>query len=103
MDDVRTYTGTMVVDLLLPESRSLKDLRGPLRALAQRLRNGDFAVARVGPADRRQRAFLAIAAVAGEAEMAEARLDEAERLVYDSPFEVADLRRRVEVESFHAG
>jgi uncharacterized protein YlxP (DUF503 family) len=100
VDDVRIYTGLLVADLVLPQARSLKDLRAPLRALAQRLRNRDFAVARVGPADRLQRAHLAVAAVAGEAEQAEARLDEAERLVYDSPFEVADLRRAVTVETY---
>lgn len=103
MDDVRIYTGTMVADLVLAGSRSLKDMRAPLRALAQRLRNQGYAVARVGPADRMQRAFLAVTAVAGEAEVAEARLDEAERLVYDSPFEVADLRRNVSVDTFPSG
>lgn len=103
MDDVRIYTGTLVADLVLPGSRSLKDLRAPLRSLAQRLRNDGFAVARVGPADLAQRAFLAIAAVSGEAEVAEGRLDEAERLVYDSPFEVADLRRGLVVETFPSG
>jgi uncharacterized protein YlxP (DUF503 family) len=103
LDDVRIYTGTLVADLVLPGSRSLKDLRAPLRALAQRLRNRDFAVARVGPTDRQQRAFLAIVAVAGESEQAEGRLDEAERLVYDSPFEVADLRRALAVETFPCG
>lgn len=103
MDDVRIYTGTLVADLVLAGSRSLKDMRAPVRALAQRLRNHGYAVARVGPADRQQRAFLAIATVAGEAELAEARLDEAERLVYDSPFEVADLRRGVAVETFPSG
>lgn len=103
MDDVRVYTGSLVADLVLPGSRSLKDLRAPLRALVQRLRNQDFAVARVGPADLAQRAFLAVGAVSGEPELAEARLDEAERLLYDSPFEIADLRRGVTVETFPSG
>ena len=103
MDDVRIYSGTLVADLVLPGSRSLKDLRAPLRALSQRLRNQGFAVSRVGPVERLQRAFLAIATVAGEPGQAEARLDEAERLVYDSPFEVADLRRGVVVETFPSG
>lgn len=103
MDDVRIYTGTLVADLVLPGSRSLKDQRAPLQALSQRLRNHGFAVARVGPVERAQRAFLAIAAVAGESEQLEARLDEAERLVFDSPFEVADLRRGVAVETFPSG
>ncbi len=94
------YTGSLVADLILGGARSLKDLRAPLRALAQRLRNQGFTVARVGPAGLSQRAFLAIAAVSGEPELVEARLDEAERLLYDSPFEIADLRRGVAVETF---
>lgn len=97
------YTGSLVADLVLTGARSLKDLRAPLRALAQRLRNHGFAVARVGPADLTQRAFLAVGAVSGEPELAEARLDEAERLLYDSPFEIADLRRGVTVETFRSG
>lgn len=100
---MRIYTGSLVADLVLPGARSLKDLRAPLRALAQRLRNHGFAVARVGPADLAQRAFLAVGAVSGEPELAEARLDEAERLLYDSPFEIADLRRGVTVETFRSG
>jgi uncharacterized protein YlxP (DUF503 family) len=103
MDDVRIYTGTLVADLVLPGSRTLKELRAPLRALVQKLRNQDFAVARVGPAELAQRAFLAVAAVSGEADLVEARLDEVERLLYDSPFEVADLRRGVAVETFRSG
>ncbi len=103
MDDVRLYTGTLVADLVLPGARSLKDLRGPLRSLVQKLRNQDFAVARVGPADLMQRAFVAVAAVSGEVDQVEARLDEAERQFYDSPFEVADLRRGVAVETFPSG
>lgn len=100
MDDVRVYTGSLVADLVLGGARSLKDLRAPLRALAQRLRNQGFAVARVGPADLSQRAFLAVGAVSGDSEQVEARLDEAERLLYDSPFEIADLRRGMTVETF---
>jgi uncharacterized protein YlxP (DUF503 family) len=103
VDDVRIYTGTLTADLVLPGARSLKDLRAPLRALVQRLRNQDFAVARVGPADLFQRAFVAIATVSGQADLVDGRLDEAERLLYDSPFEVADLRRGVTVETFPSG
>ncbi len=103
MDDVRIHTGTLVADLVLPGSRSLKDLRAPLRALVQKLRNQEYAVARVGPAELMQRAFLAIVAVSGDAEVVEGRLDEAERILFESPFEVADLRRDVTVETFPSG
>ncbi len=63
MDDVRVYTGTLIADLVLQEAHSLKDRRKPLRALVQRLRNHDFSVAQVGPADLMRRVFLAISVV----------------------------------------
>lgn len=103
MDDVRIYTGTLVADLVLPGSRSLKEMRAPLRALVQKLHNREFAVARVGPAELAQRAFVAIVAVSGDSEVVEGRLDEAECALFASPFEVADLRRDVTVETFPSG
>ncbi len=95
MDDVRVYTGTLVVDLVLPHARSLKERRKPLQALQQRLRNQDFALAQVGPADLTQRVFLAVAAVSGSAQRLDERLDRAERLLFASGFEVAGIERRI--------
>ena len=103
MDDVRVYTGTLVADLVLPGARTLKDLRAPLRALVQKLRNLDYAVAQVGPSGRAQRAFVAVAVVSGDTGLVDGLLDGAERLLWDSPFEVADLRRSVTVETFPSG
>ena len=100
MDDVRIYTGTLVADLVLGEARSLKERRGPQRALTQRLKNLDFAVAQVGPADLTQRLFLAVTAVSGEESELADRLDGAERVLFASDFEVADLRRLISVETF---
>ena len=65
MDDVRTYTGTLIADLVLQEAQSLKDRRRAQRALVQRLLNREFALAQVGPADLVQRLFLAVSAVSG--------------------------------------
>lgn len=103
LDDVRTYTGTLIADLVLPAARSLKERRGPLRALMQRLRNHDFAVAQVGPADLIQRAFLSVSAISGTSGKTEELLDKAERLIFASDFEVADLRRNVQAETFNSG
>lgn len=103
LDDVRTYTGTLIADLVLPEARNLKEKRAPLRALKQRLRNHDFAVAQVGPADLIQRAFLAVAAVSGSPGAVDEMLDKAERILFASGFEVADLRRVSNGETFHSG
>lgn len=103
MDDVRVYRGSLIADLVLPQARNLKERRGPLRALVQKLRNQDFAVAQVGPTDLRQRVFLAVTAVSGSDSLLESLLDHAERLIFTTEFEVADLRRNIDVESFHCG
>ncbi len=93
MDDVRVHTGTLIADLVLPGAASLKERRRALRSLVQRLHNLHFATAQVGPVDLRQRVFLAIVDVSGQTAQLRERLDEAERLVYDSEFEVAALHR----------
>jgi uncharacterized protein YlxP (DUF503 family) len=103
MDDVRTYTGTLIVDLVLNAARSLKDRRGPQRTLVQRLRHHDFAVAQVGPADLVQRLFLAVVTVSSSETRVAERLDGAERVLFASDFEVADLRRIITVDTFHSG
>lgn len=95
MDDVRAHTGTLVLDLVLQHADSLKDKRQALRPLLQRLRNQDFAIAQIGPPDLTQRAFLAISDVSGSVARLEERLNEAERIVYASDFEVASLHREV--------
>ena len=100
MDDVRTYTGTLIVDLTLPAAHSLKDRRGPLRALVQKLRNGGLAVAQVGPPELVQRAFLAVAAVSGTEHLVGELLDEAERLIFGGDFEVGEIRRLITSETF---
>jgi len=103
LDDVRTYTGSLVADLILTGARSLKDRRAPLRALVQRLRNRHVAVAQVGPADLHQRAFLAVAVVAGSEARVGELLDGAERVLFASEFEIGDLRREIRVDTFTSG
>lgn len=103
MDDVRTYTGTLVADLVLPGARSLKDRRAPLRAVVQRLRNRDLAAAQVGPADRLQRVFLAVAAVSGSEGGVVELLDVAERILFASEFEVGAVTRGIRVDTFASG
>lgn len=100
MDDVRTYTGTLIADLVLSSARSLKDRRGPQRALVQKLQNQSFAVAQVGPTDLLQRLFLAVTTVSSEETRVQTLLDGAERQIFASEFEVADLRRMITSETF---
>lgn len=100
---MRIFTGTLIADLLLPAARTLKERRGPLRSLLQKLRNQDFAVAQVGPSELTQRVFLAISAVSGQAQMVDDLLDGAERIIFASDFEVADLNRNIDSDSFYSG
>ena len=93
MDDIRVNTGLLVLDLRLPHATSLKERRQELRSVLDRLRRLEFAVAQVGPADLQQRAFVAVAAVAGAPAQLEERLDQAEALAFGTAFEVAVLRR----------
>jgi uncharacterized protein len=103
MDDVRHYTGTLVADLHLPYARSLKDRRQALRSLVQRLQNHHFSVAQIGPADLQQRAFLAVGVVAGSHARLDELLDAAERIIFAGDFEVADLHRLTQQDSFASG
>ncbi len=103
MDDVRVYTGTLIADLVLAGAHSLKDRRAVQRALVQRLKNQDFSVAQVGPADLVQRLWLAVAVVSGKEHLVEELLDGAERMIFASEFEVGELRRDIEVETFYSG
>jgi len=100
MDDVRLHAGTLVADLRLPHAQSIKDRRQALRGLIQRLQNRRLAVAQIGPADLRQRAFLMVGAVSGSSSGLDEQLDAAERLFFASDFEVADVRREVRQDSF---
>jgi len=88
MEDIRAYTGTLVLDLSLPHAASLKDRRKCLRSLIDRLLQKDYAVAQIGPADLKQRAFVVVTAVAGNASRLDERLDEAERFAFRSEFDV---------------
>lgn len=93
MDDVRVHTATLIADLRLSLAGSLKERRKELHGLVERLKRDGFAVARVGPPDLHQRVFLAVTDVSGSPARLAERLDEAERMLFASEFEVASLQR----------
>jgi uncharacterized protein YlxP (DUF503 family) len=84
-----------VLDLHLPQCRSLKDKRAVLRPVLDGLRNRHpVAVAETDHQDRWQRAEIAVVAVSGEAAHVERVLDEASRFVWSFPeLEVVGERR----------
>ncbi len=101
MDDVKIHTGTLVADLRLPGARSIKDRRQALRSVVQRLHNRRLAVAQVGPG-RAVAAGVPGCSARWPARPAglDGMLDEAERVIFASDFEVADLRRDVHQDGF---
>jgi uncharacterized protein YlxP (DUF503 family) len=70
--------GAARVELHVHGSRSLKEKRGVVRSITQRLRNRfNLSVAEVGGQDTWQRAVLGLAVAANEAQTARQRLEQA--------------------------
>lgn len=86
MDDRSTvYVGVALLDLHLPESRSLKQRRASVRPLIERLRNRHrVLVIEAGHAELHQRATLAICAISTDAGEIEQRFQRVRTTVDDS-------------------
>jgi len=91
------FTGSLVLDVLLGDVRSLKDKRAVVRPLVAELRRR-YAVsaAEVGDADLHRRAEIGVAVVAGEPGHVTEVLDACERLVAARPeLELLSARRQL--------
>ncbi len=76
--------GAARVELHVHGSRSLKEKRGVVRSITQRVRNRfNVSVAEVGGQDTWQRAVLGLATTAGESGQARARLEKAIDFIED--------------------
>ncbi len=74
--DEAIWTGVIRLSLEVPGSRSLKDKRGPVHRVRDRLRaRRNLSVAEVGHLDHRSRAVLAVAAVSRDPSRLRATLD----------------------------
>ena len=72
------FVGVCRFTLLIATSHSLKEKRGVIRSITQRVRNRfNVSVAEVGGQDTWQRAVLGLAVAANEAPQARRRLEEA--------------------------
>ncbi len=89
------FAGLLVVDLHVPQSRSLKDKRSPVRSVTQSLKNAGFSASEVDHHDRLQVAQLAISIVARRASDVERLLDEAVRICERPEAEVVTRQRTV--------
>jgi uncharacterized protein len=89
--------GTLVVDLLLGDVRSLKEKRSVVRPIVAELRRRfDVAAAETGDADLHRRAEIAVAVVSSAHGHAVQVLEQCERLVAARPeVELLAARQRV--------
>ena len=77
-----TYVGIAHLELHIPEARSLKAKRGPVRSLVEKIRNRhQVLVIEAGHQDLQQRSRLAICALSTSSVDIEARLRRVERTV----------------------
>lgn len=88
------FAGLMVLDLHLPQSRSLKDKRQPLRSVKQRLRDAGFSVSEVDHHDKWQRAQVAVSIVGRGSRDVEDLLDAALRVFESRPDLEVSVRQR---------
>lgn len=90
------YVGTLSIDLLLGDVRSLKQKRSVVRpVLAELQRKYAVSVAEVGEQDLYRRTRIGLATVSGDAAHVTDVLDRCERLVAARPeVELLSVRRR---------
>jgi uncharacterized protein len=80
------FTGTLGLDLLLGDVRSLKQKRSVVRPIVAELRRRfDVAAAEAGFVELHRRAYLGVAVVGGDAGHCTEVLDACERLVANRP------------------
>ena len=85
------YLGMIRAELFFRGCRTLKDRRGHLRSLKDRLSNMGFSVAQVGPPDLIQRAWLTAVFISGTEAGVRRLLDQAEKLIYSPCWELVSL------------
>ncbi|HOA05151.1 MAG TPA: DUF503 family protein [Candidatus Fermentibacter daniensis] len=80
----RAWIGVLVADLRFHGARTLKDRRGELNSIRDRLGNLGFSVSQTGPADLPARAWVAAACACGTRAGASGMLESAVALIRDS-------------------
>ena len=85
------FIGIIRAELFFRGCRTLKDRRGHLRSLKDRLSNMGFSVAQVGPPDLIQRAWLTAVLVSGSKAGIRRSLEQAEKLMYSPDWELVML------------
>ena len=91
------WVGSLALDLLLGDVRSLKEKRSVVRPVVAELRRRyDVSAAEAGHLDLHRRALVGVAVVAADAAHCREVLDACERLVAERPeLEVLSARQRL--------
>ncbi len=91
------FTGSLAVDVLLGDVRSLKEKRSVVRPIVAELkRKHDVSAAEAGHLDLHRRALIGVAVVAADAQHVREVLDACERLVASRPeVEVLSVHRQL--------
>ncbi|MFO8182557.1 MAG: DUF503 family protein [Candidatus Aegiribacteria sp.] len=92
---IRYCLGVIRAELYFRGARTLKDRRGHLRSLKDRLSRMGFSVAQVGPPDMVQQAWIMAVTVSGSRGGVEVRLDRAEELLLKPDWELAALEKDI--------
>lgn len=85
------WTGILLADLRFPGAHTLKERRGDLVSIRDRLRGLGFSVAQTGPPDLPGRAWLAASCTAGTHGAVEALLARAESVMLEGCAEVGSI------------
>lgn len=88
---IEYFIGIIRAEMFFRGCRTLKDRRGHLRSLKDRLSNMGFSVAQVGPANLIQRAWLTVVFISGSEAGVKRVLDQAENLMYSPEWELVAL------------
>lgn len=86
MTDENTYVLLLTLDLFIPAARSLKEKRGPLKSLKERIRSRfNVSISEVGYRDKWQRSQFAVSMVGGDRRHLEAETEKLRRLIEEAP------------------
>lgn len=91
----KAWTGILLADLRFPGARTLKERRGDLVSIRDRLRGLGFSVAQTGPSDLPGRAWLAASFTAGSPGAVESLLARAESIMLEGYVEVGSIETGV--------
>jgi uncharacterized protein YlxP (DUF503 family) len=93
--EIRTFVGVLRSELFFPGLRTLKERRGPLRSLLDRLRGMGMSAAQVGPAGFVRQAWISAGCTSGTSAGVSRMLDRAAVLFESPEWELVSMDRDI--------